>query len=188
MFDYIPPYMHIQPGVAEFSARDNVYRLLSSATKIDAKGLVAVLPHFKPSLQGHTLEDRLGKWKLLFDDNIANLDHLIANVRSPVKHWMHTGHMLYKSPDSVLWRMDHYWMDSHVCTDVLKENPEGIFLGKGDVPFKWRKFERLARFALNGTDCEEQLSNNEQYASLWGSPGNDSLKSSSMSPYFLLPA
>ena len=188
MSDYFPPYMHIPSGVDEFSARDNVYRLFYSALKGDIKEAARVLPHFKPSLQGHTLEERLAKWKLLLEDNIANLHHLSANVKSPVKNWLHTGHVLYRSLDSGIWRMDHYWLENHVCTDVLKENPGGTFLGKGDVSFKWRRFDRLARIILNGAGCEEQLSTNEQYVTLWGSSGNALLENLSMPPYLLLPA
>ena len=186
MSDYLPSYMHLPNGVEVFSARDNIYRLFSSAAKGDFRELAEVLPHFKPSLQGHTLEERLGKWKLLFDDNFANISNLFSNVSSPVKHWLHTGHILYQSPVSGLWRMDHYWLESHVCTDILQENSEGKYLGKGDILYKWRKFDRLVRFTLDGQGCEDHLSNNKAYTDLWLC--TVSSESESMPPYPLLPA
>lgn len=176
MSDYFPSYMHIPPGVGEFSARDNVYILLQSVKRLNVRSILGVLPEFRPSLQGHTLDERLGKWKLLFDENVANTQRLVANIRHPLNEWLHTGHILYRLPDSGLWRMDHYWMESHVCTDVLRENPEGVFLGKGDVGYKWMRFEHLARFALDGKGCENELSRNVLYTRLNGSSGNSLLE------------
>ena len=134
--NYLPSYMRLPQNVTEYSARDSVMQLLEAIVATDFGQAKAVLPNFKPSLQEHTLAERLEKWGLIAKDNLVNPNHFLANVRHPVTQWAHTGHLLYRVAETDYWVMQHYWFKHFVCADIVAANDHGIFLGKGSIPYK----------------------------------------------------
>src|SRR3989338_8063845 len=143
MPDYLPSYMNLPDIASQYSARDNVMQLLEAVAAADFSVAKALLHQFKPSLQGHTASERLEKWVLLARDNILDIRHLRGNICAPKREWAHTGHLFYRVGQTSNWVMQHYWMRQLVCADIVVENPDGIFLGKGDIPYKWERFTRL---------------------------------------------
>ena len=136
----IPEYMAIPEGAKNISASDTIYQLVWQH-------------HFRPSgsainsfLTDGRVCERATHWALLARTDILDKERFAKNATNWRGQWLHTGHAMYQIGDE--WRVDHYFGRELYAVDLVKEVPDGTYLGKAGQ--RWNRFQRIERQVLHG--------------------------------------